>query len=105
MICKKCGAQLDNNATVCPQCGVPTEKYAKTGDMALIIVGMVFAFVFPPLGLLFGILARKHSGEKSWVSPVVVIILSAVGIVIHVAFWIFYGSEALQLLRLLIEKA
>ena len=58
MICKKCGAQLDNNATVCPQCGVPPENYSTAGDAGLLVVGFVCAFVFPVLGLVLGVVAR-----------------------------------------------
>lgn len=27
MYCKNCGQQIDNNAVVCPHCGVATENY------------------------------------------------------------------------------
>ena len=27
MYCKKCGAQIDDDAVVCPHCGVPTDNY------------------------------------------------------------------------------
>ncbi|MCD7722613.1 MAG: NINE protein [Clostridiales bacterium] len=27
MFCSKCGAQIDDQAVVCPQCGVPTSNY------------------------------------------------------------------------------
>lgn len=34
MYCKKCGKEIDDNAVVCPNCGVPTEKYQQQNNTA-----------------------------------------------------------------------
>lgn len=86
MICKKCGAQLDNNATVCPQCGVPTENYSRTGDAGLLVVGFVCAFIFPVLGLILGVVARKRADSTSRYAPALLIVLSVVNLVIGLVF-------------------
>lgn len=30
--CRKCGAQIDDEAVVCPKCGVPTDLYNKSNQ-------------------------------------------------------------------------
>lgn len=32
MFCSKCGNQIDDNAVICPNCGVPTENYQQNNQ-------------------------------------------------------------------------
>lgn len=34
MFCRKCGSQIDDEAVVCPNCGVPTVNYYNRGGIA-----------------------------------------------------------------------
>ena len=74
MYCRKCGAQIDDEAYVCVHCGAlvkePTETAAgnvenrqkKTNGMA--IAGFVCSFFLPVLGLIFSIIAMKQCEER-----------------------------------------
>ena len=100
MICKKCGAQLDNNATVCPQCGVPTENYSRTGD-----AGFVCAFIFPVLGLILGVVARKRADSTSRYAPALLIVLSVVNLVIGLVFCAIFAPVLLEKLSAILPSA
>ena len=105
MICKKCGAQLDNNATVCPQCGVPTENYSRTGDAGLLVVGFVCAFIFPVLGLILGVVARKRADSTSRYAPALLIVLSVVNLVIGLVFCAIVAPVLLEKLSAILPSA
>ncbi len=70
MYCKNCGSEIDDQAVVCPKCGVLTEGHKqglepKTNTMA--IIGFVMSFILAIAGLICSIIARKQireSGEK-----------------------------------------
>lgn len=105
MICKKCGAQLDNNATVCPQCGVPTENYSRAGDAGLLVVGFVCAFIFPVLGLILGVVARKRADSTSRYAPALLIVLSVVNLVIDLVFCAIFAPVLLEKLSAILPSA
>ena len=58
MFCTNCGSQIDDNAVVCPHCGVPTENYNVNRGMAPMYndapsAGFaVLGFIFPVIGLI-----------------------------------------------------
>lgn len=64
MFCKKCGAEICNEAVVCVKCGVPTGVAAVTAEDAKkeasiktkITCGWIGAFVIPIIGLICGLL-------------------------------------------------
>ena len=65
MFCKNCGKEIDDKAIVCPYCGVqvqslPTQQN-KTNTLA--IVGFIFAFFIPIVGLICSILGRNNAAE------------------------------------------
>ncbi len=69
MFCNNCGSQIDNNAVVCPHCGVATGNFNRTPAQAqnttngMAIAGFVLSFFFSLLGLIFSILGLKKSAE------------------------------------------
>ena len=77
MYCKKCGAQIDDDAYVCVHCGTlvnePSKETAfaqnsaaqtgkKTTGMA--IAGFVCSFFFALLGLIFSIIGMQQCKER-----------------------------------------
>lgn len=77
MYCKKCGAQIDDDAYVCIHCGtlvkeLPQEtafaqnSAAQTGKKtnAMAIAGFVCSFLFAILGLIFSIIGMKQCEER-----------------------------------------
>lgn len=104
MYCKKCGAQIDDEAYVCVHCGAlvkePTETAAggagyrqkKTNGMA--IAGFVCSFLLPLLGLIFSIIGMnqcKERGDDGYGLAKAGKIISIVCIVLSVFIGIIYG--------------
>lgn len=93
MFCKNCGETIDENAVVCPRCGVQVGKFdtekEKKGNI-LAIVGFVLAFFIPIAGLICGILGYKASKRDN--APygglaLAAIVISIVAMVIEV-IWV-----------------
>ena len=71
MFCKHCGKELNDQAVICPHCGVqvgnfinPNQDNTNNGnksDNILAIVGFVFAFLVPIVGLICSILGYKQA--------------------------------------------
>lgn len=58
MYCKNCGTEINDQAVVCPKCGVPTSNYSapteNTNKNGFAIAGFVCSFFIPLLGWIFG---------------------------------------------------
>ena len=76
MVCKNCGQELSDDATICFFCGVPTENFDKKEKLeesnekpinAMAIVGFIFAFLMPILGWIFGGIGLKKSDKEGGV--------------------------------------
>ncbi|MDE7395696.1 MAG: zinc-ribbon domain-containing protein [Clostridiales bacterium] len=76
MFCKKCGAEIDDNAVVCPKCGVATENYQKQSDNGqkptkgkegngIAIAGFICSFFIPLLGWIFGGIGLARSKQRN----------------------------------------
>ena len=65
MFCKKCGKEIRDDAIVCPYCGVQVGNFStptpKTNVLA--IVGFIFAFLMPIVGLICSIIGRNKAPE------------------------------------------
>ena len=63
MFCKTCATELVATAAICPKCGTPTDVAPKA--TALIVIGWLTAILFPPAGLVIGIVlcTKKHVGH------------------------------------------
>lgn len=65
MFCKHCGKEIDDKAIVCPYCGVQVAKLpsqeSRTNTLA--IIGFIFSFFIPIVGLICSILGRKNAAE------------------------------------------
>ena len=49
--CRKCGAMIDDEAVICPQCGVPQQNFAPVMDNGGFGWGLL-GFCFPVIGLI-----------------------------------------------------
>jgi len=65
MFCKNCGSEIDDNATVCIHCGAATQNNLQQQPVkttnTLAIVGFVFAFIIPLVGLICSIMGYKRA--------------------------------------------
>lgn len=69
IICTECGKAVPSGSQICPSCGAPTAPQAAlmpaqpVADMpesgGLAVCAMVFSLLFPPIGLILGIIGRK----------------------------------------------
>ena len=112
MFFKNCGQEIDDNAIICPHCGVATEKFGgdpatenapvakKTNVYAIVgfvlaVVGIVVEFVLSALvGLfieiatlvvsIYGVIAANKKNQNLKGLAVAGIVLSAIGIVIFI---------------------
>ena len=100
MYCNNCGAEIDDNAVVCPNCGVATGKTTVAEPKkknGLAIAGFVLAFFVPIVGLILSIIGKKKSAEldgagaKLATAGIVIsaieVALSVVYIILIIAFW------------------
>ena len=61
--CSNCGKQVADEAFVCPNCGCRVDGARPDGSLSAIsIIGFVFAFIMPLVGLIISAVA--HSGAK-----------------------------------------
>ncbi len=98
MFCTNCGQQVDDNAVICPHCGVPiygkslSPQQKETNTLALI--GFILSFVLAVPGLICSILGYKKAkvmgGEGNGLA-LAGIVISAVSIaltIIGILLWI-----------------
>ena len=94
MYCANCGKEIDDKAVVCPYCGVATGKtYSNTSTESntMAIVGFIFAFLMPVVGLICSILGMKKSTEldgKGKGLALAGIIISIVAMIAYVIYMI-----------------
>lgn len=74
MFCKNCGNQLNDNAVICPNCGVPVNnsnlqnnrmQSGQTESNTVAIVGFIFAFFFPLVGLICSIIGLNNCNKTN----------------------------------------
>ena len=65
MYCKNCGKEIDDKAVVCPYCGVQVGNVAPAQNKTnvLAIVGFIFAFLMPIVGLICSIIGKNKADE------------------------------------------
>ena len=65
MFCKNRGKEIDDRAVVCPNCGVQagTVAPAENKTNVLAIVGYIFAFIMPIVGLISSMIGRNKAPE------------------------------------------
>ena len=87
MFCKNCGKEIDDNAAVCPNCGVPTPNMAAQQPAAPAPAPVeekkktnVFAIVGFVLSLVAGIFSFIND-YVYWIAVVAAFVLSILGIV------------------------
>ncbi|MDE6275455.1 MAG: zinc-ribbon domain-containing protein [Clostridia bacterium] len=95
MYCANCGKEIDDKAVVCPYCGVATGKtYTNnktTENNTIAIVGFIFAFLMPLVGLICSIIGINRSTElngKGKGLALAGIIISIVAMVAYVIYMI-----------------
>ncbi len=71
MYCKKCGAQIDDEAVICPKCGCATDNYAQNTSKGVDKTsgGIIVAAIFLPIvGLIAGIVNLCNKKTNSGIA-------------------------------------
>ena len=94
MFCKKCGAQIDDNAVVCPNCGTATDNRPAATQDGKSAGFAVLCFFFPVVGLILYLvwkdslpLRAKSCGKGA-----------IIGVIVYVVFVIIYAIIAVAIL-------
>ena len=71
MYCKNCGTEINDNAVICPHCGVATDNYAKSTAVSeqkntLALVGFILSFFVALAGLIVSIIAYKNAKKPEF---------------------------------------
>ena len=104
MFCKNCGKEISDNAVVCLHCGVQVnpmqQRQTSQGENAVAIVGFIFSFLIPLVGLICSIVGYKKSvnhGAPCGGLAIAGIVLSVVFMIINLIIVIIYGGAILAL--------
>lgn len=104
MFCKKCGAQMDDSAKVCPSCGAgvvaaggPVEKARANPLFLAAVICMSVVALFQLIGLFQGgqtvsVLSSVGAGSAGAVMILVSLIALAITAVMLVGLWFVYVS-------------
>lgn len=80
MYCRVCGKYLDSNKSICPYCGSKISEDKISGSNNYAIAAIIFAFIMPLLGLIFGIegysKSKKMNGEGKAMSRAAIVFSS-----------------------------
>ncbi len=106
MFCKNCGNQIDDNASVCIHCGaavreIQTQQQQPAQSNTLAIVGFVFAFLMPLIGLICSIIGLKKSKELNDNGKglaIAGIVISSIDLLIALIVVIAFGGAILAVL-------
>lgn len=84
MFCKNCGKEIDDNAAVCAYCGrtVNAQQLSTKPTNKIAVVGFVFSFLIPLVGLICSIIGVKQANERGRKG------FAIAGIVISILNWI-----------------
>lgn len=70
MYCKHCGHEINDNAVICPNCGVATDNYLKTSAPAqkniMALIGFILSFFATVAGLIVSIIAYKNAQKPEY---------------------------------------
>ena len=66
MFCKNCGKEINDNAAICPHCGVQVQPLKQTNGETntIAVVGFVFSFLFALVGLICSIAGYKKAVKE-----------------------------------------
>lgn len=104
MFCTNCGKEINDNAAICPYCGVVANKNALSNASSntnqsntMAIVGFIFSFFFALVGLICSIIGFKRApefGGNGKGLALAGIIISSISIIIIVFIVVIGGALA-----------
>ncbi len=105
MFCTNCGKEINDNAAICPYCGVVANKNALSNASSntnqsntMAIVGFIFSFFFALVGLICSIIGFKRApefGGNGKGLALAGIIISSISIIITIIVFVVVIGGAL----------
>ena len=105
MFCTNCGKEINDNAAICPYCGVVEKKNALSNASSntnqsntMAIVGFIFSFFFALVGLICSIIGFKRApefGGNGKGLALAGIIISSISIIITIIVFVVVIGGAL----------
>lgn len=106
MFCTNCGKEINDNAAICPYCGVVANKTALSNasnsnsnqSNTMAIVGFIFSFFFALVGLICSIIGFKKAAELGGNGKGLAlagIIISSISIIITIIVFVVVIGGAL----------
>ena len=105
MFCTNCGKEINDNAAICPYCGVVANKNALSNASSntnqsntMAIVGFIFSFFFALVGLICSIIGFKIApefGGNGKGLALAGIIISSISIIITIIVFVVVIGGAL----------
>ena len=97
MYCRNCGKQLDDQASVCTNCGVATSNHVqhKSETNTIAIIGFILSFFISIAGLICSIVGyrnAKYEDKDGKGMALAGIIISSIKLAGEVFLFIFYVS-------------
>ncbi len=96
MFCKRCGKQIPDGSTTCPQCGTylaSTISAYRGESNTIALIGFIFSFFIPLVGLICSIIGYKKSNytydrRELAIAGIVISVLSIVlTIILLIVYW------------------
>jgi len=85
--CRKCGAEIDEEAVICPKCGV--EQRPKNANDDGSILWAIIGFLIPIVGIILFAVWHSERPKSAKMSIIGALISIGVGILIWVIFVVF----------------
>lgn len=95
MFCKNCGKEIDNQAYVCPHCGVRTER--NDGSTADADSGSkagwgVLSFFIPLVGLILFLMWKQERPRTAKVCGICALVAVIIEVVVGIIYGVIVGS-------------
>ena len=94
--CKNCGAEIDDNVSICMKCGVPQNPISDVIDKGGFLWGLLGYFV-PLAGLVIFLIWRDtkpKTAKAAGIGALVSVIVSVVLVILYIVFLIVIFSTA-----------
>ena len=96
MFCKNCGKEIDDNAYVCPYCGVKVEHANEStkldADSGSKAGWGILSFLIPLVGLILFLVWKNERPQTSKVCGICALVSFLISIVIAIIYGIIVGS-------------
>ena len=108
MYCKNCGNQIDDNAVVCPHCGIgtgnnnavyaqPQQAQQHKSQNTLAVVGFILSFFFALIGLIISCVAlskakKEYNGDGKGFAIAGIVIGALETVIYIIVIAAFYGT-------------